>query len=254
MIDSHGEVLLGHYDSHDGLRQYCKRNSFADSFAFSLHNNRILQHTHIQVISRSLIDRYLKSLYHNPSHPAPWTDIDRRNELLDKTNASAIGFKLMYSTLEKHRNLQNWIQDNSDVMILHLVRNNLLKTYISTVRMKKNRIAHTKNNDFKYSPVRISTTEMGSFFELTLSKQRQYQSLFSNSHKYCELSYEYMFKSQEKALTRILDFLQLPEEAISLPPIKKISSTILADEISNIDEVTKFLKKAGYSDYLNEFS
>lgn len=250
MIDSHGEVFL----AHDDLKQYCKRSSFADTLAFILHINRSLQYARIQMMSRYLIGQYLEELYYNPSHPALWTNIDHRNELVKKTDTSVTDFKLMYSTLKIHRHLRDWIQANEEVIILHLVRKNLLKSYISRAKMKNTRIVHTKNENIRYSPVKINTDEMASFFESTQSRQNRYRKQYSQSRPYLELSYEEMFKSQTSTLSKILSFLRLPKEEIPLPRMKKISSSILSEEISNSTEVIERLKGIEHEIYQNDFS
>ena len=235
-IASHGVVFLGHYRSPDGFNQYCHKVSHLSRIIFFLHNTKLMRKAGLDLITYSMIDNYLDKLYQDPSHPAPWTDINKRNNLARKVPASVTGFKLMYGTLEFNAALRKWIDDQSDLMVIQLIRNNLLKSYISGQRMQLNRVAHTTDQAFTYTPVTINMKNMLLYFETTVQNYQFYSNKYSNTHSYLELTYEDIFSDQAATLRKLLNFFSLQAEPMPIPPMKKIGSAILKNEVANYQE------------------
>lgn len=252
-IDSHGEVFLGRYESQDGLKIFCERSFLADRLRFALHHNFISNRLNIDLISRDMVDRYLHSLFFDPGHPAPWTNIHRRDELIRKKSPEVTGFKLMYNTLARYPALQDWMDEEKDLRVIHLIRYNLLKSFISGERMRQSKVAHTKDRDFKFPPVYIDLKKLQTYFEVTHEKQAYYRKYFSVSHPYLELSYEEIFADKESSILKILNFFSLQKEEMLLPGMKKISSKKLADEVVNPEQLVESLSGTGYESYLKDY-
>jgi hypothetical protein len=200
-----------------------------------------------------MIDDYLDKLYHDPSHSAPWTDFERRDEFVPKRSVLATGYKLMYGTLEHLAALQRWIDDQPGLMFIHLIRDNLLKSYISEERMRLSSVAHTTDESFVYSPVHIDMRKLINYFDTKTSKRQFYRQKFSTGHPYLELSYEDMFADQARTIQTILDFFSLRPEQMPLPQMKKISSGELKSEVTNHREVFDGLTGTAYEAFLSDF-
>ena len=80
----------------------------------------------------------------------------RRNKLIHEflsawyaryQDSEAVGFKVNYSQINKYPATISWIKQN-DVKIIHLVRNNLLKRYVS------NKIAIARDRHHSYEPLK----------------------------------------------------------------------------------------------------
>ena len=253
-VNSYGEIFLSNYKSHDGFSKFCQDRSLICRTRFHLHNTRLFIGAGVDLITRKAIDDYLEKLYHDPSHSGPWTDFDRRNECAPKKSASVTGFKIMYSTLEKYTALQDWIDDQPDIMIVHLIRRNLLKSYISGVRMELSSVAHTTGESLSYAPVSIDTRSLFDYFKSTSVKRRLYHQKYSKNSQFLELSYEDMFANQKESLQKLIEFFSLQPESMSLPSIKKISSAELRDEIANHQEVVDKLSGTEYESFLSDFN
>ncbi len=252
-INSHGEVFLKHYQSPDGFRRYCFNKSFFCKTSFQLHHTRISRALGLQFISRTLIDGYLDDLLENPSHPGPWSDIDNRNQLIAKAPASFSGFKLMYNTFDAYRGLQEWARENPSLMVLHMTRRNLLKSFISRRRMAENKIAHTKSGTLNHKPVYIKLKNLQRYIETTHATRRQFRSLLEKRHPFLELSYEDMFADRHEFVAKILTFFSLPYEEMEPPTMRKISSSRLENEVKNCDEVIRFLSGTPNEQFLSDF-
>jgi LPS sulfotransferase NodH len=252
-INSHGEVFLADYRAPDGFRKYCLDTSVWRSAVFFLRHTRFLRRAGNSLITRSTINAYLNKLFCDPSHPAPWTDIDQRDEFTRKQLVQVTGFKLMYGTLERRGALQDWLDDQPDMMFIHLVRNNLLKSYISAERMRLSGVAHTKDESFAYSPVSIDIPKLINYFETTTSKRRFYRQKYSTGRPYLELTYEGIVTDQAVTMQKILDFFSLQSEPMPLPTMKKISSAEIKNEITNHQEVIDRLSGTTYEIFLSDF-
>lgn len=167
--------------------------------------------------------------------------------------ASTNGFKLMYNTLNTYRGLREWIHEKQDLMILHMTRRNLLKSYISRRGMAESHIAHTKSRTLKYRPVFIETKYFQRYIEDTLTARRHYRSIFENRHPALELSYEDMFADRQAFMARIMKFFSLPPEKMKPPAMRKIGISRLRDEVRNPDEVIEFCTGTKYAKYLDDF-
>ena len=238
------------YGAADGFRQFCVNTSRLQRTLFFLHHHKLIKTAGVDLVTHDMVDRYLRSLYLDPSHPPPWTNLGQLDVVRAKTSVSVRGFKLMYGTLERHTALCEWIDQHSDVCILHLVRNNLLKSFVSIQRMRLTKVAHTTDPSFPNQSVSIEINKLFTYFESISSKRRSYRKKYSGSHPYLELSYEEMFADNTVTIRNLLAFFSLETEPMPLPDVKKTGTAELRNEITNYQEVIDALTGTQYEAFL----
>ncbi len=248
-IHCYGEVFLSHYKSMDGFRAYCER-SFLSEWLFAAGHARLVKSMGLRLIPNYLIVEYLDALFCSTSHPAPWTDITNRvNTAAPRTYRPVIGFKLMYNTLTQYPPLQKWIESHCP-HIIHLTRHNLLRKYVSLVRMHVTKVAHSKDPLLPKNKVVINVDEFIKFAERQVVVTKAHKDRLSARMPYLELSYENYFSDPGSSKEAILNFLGLDIEDMPFHQMKKIGSTLLSEDIKNWEEVSSRLRGTAYAAYL----
>lgn len=248
-IHSYGEVFLGHYESMDGFRAYCYRNTVS-KWLFKIGRSRLATAMRLGVMPRRFVENYLDVLFHDAGHPAPWTDIsDRVNVCSPREGKPLIGFKVMYNTIAQYPSLDDWL-DKRRPMVIHLTRNNLLRKYASMVRMDVTRIAHSKDALQAKMKVTIDVDKFIEFANKQTSIVKEYRDRLAGKVPYMELSYEEYFADMEASKNAILSFLGVDNEDMPFHEMRKLGSTNLGDDIENWNEVLMRLHGTEYADYL----
>ena len=200
-----------------------------------------------------MINTYLDALFLDTSHPSPWTNLVTREVVADKKYASVKGFKLMYSTLRRHRTLHQWIDTQKDVTVISLTRANLLKSFISAQRLRHTKMAHTTETSISYRPVVVKTAHLLSYFNSVTAEQLFFREKYSTSHPYLELSYEELFANQATTMEEILEHFSLAPEPMPLPRMERTGSDVLETEVANYQEVIDVLTGTAYEPFLLDF-
>jgi len=203
-------------------------------------------------LSASIVKQYLNTLFFDPKFPAPWTDIDvRENNPRCRKYRPVVGFKIMYNTLDLYPFLTKWLFENR-LHVIHLRRFNLLRSYVSSVRMGTTRIAHYKDtvNKFAKQPVFIDVDEFIKYADEREIYASKYHSMFRDNRQYIELFYEDVFQNLDVSKKNIMDFLRVGYEDMPNPEMKKIGSANLRNDIENWEEVYTRLSDCRYSVYL----
>ena len=243
-INSYGEVFLGHYRSSDGFRAYCERR-MTSKLLFSLHHSRICKSAHIEVIPSGLIEGYLETLYSSMDHPTPWLDINNRDTTLVREKKPLIGLKLMWNTLAQYSYLETWLVKHRP-HIIHITRNNLLASFVSQLRMKESKIAHSTDVLDNFKPVHVNVDKFIRYVKELRGMQARYRDTFMKSSPLLEISYENIFSDLDQAKRKMLGFLEVENEEMSLPVIKKISSVHIRENVENYDEIEAHLTGTEY--------
>ncbi len=248
-IHSYGEVFLGHYKSADGFRAYCE-NNLRSRLLFKFGHTRLAKALSLQVIPQQLVKDYLNILYNGENHPAPWTDIDERiNAIEPRAPKPVIGFKVMYNTLIQYPILDEWIMEQCP-RVIHLTRNNLLRKYVSEVRMNITRIAHQKDPLIAKPKITVNIDKFLEYADAQITFTKKYRDQLLGHVPYLEISYEDYFSENAVSKKDILDFLELENEDMPFHNMKKIGSSWLGDDIQNWDEVVKCLSDTPYATFL----
>jgi LPS sulfotransferase NodH len=249
-----GEVFVQHDYQYDGFNHFLaqcpllfflKQKKYMESW-FALNLNKLL----FMCIPFSITRKYLRSLFYNPNHSAP---TEKTNTVpvyipnLHFEQEKARGFKLMYNQLKWTHSLKHWIVSNN-ISVIHLIRQNLLRVFISLQRLKKGGVAHTVNQ-IATKPVQIAKEKLFAFI-LKVKRERKYYKKIFSTVPYMEVFFEDFLLDTDKEKTRILDFLDIEDAEMKMPALKKISSIDIKNDIAYYDEIASFLKEKGLGNFL----
>jgi LPS sulfotransferase NodH len=166
------------------------------------------------------------------------------------SGTAAVGFKLFYYHLTEDE--WNIISDNSDLLAIHLLRRNRLRTLTSLdIALASNEWAI--ENERKAVPNRISLnthTLLDRIRKIESSEEDARNRLKSNP--YTEIAYEELILSPEKEFERILKFIGVDGNIESKNiTLKRQNSRPLSETIENFDDVSLALSGSHYECYLN---
>lgn len=251
-IRSYGEIVLPHYRQVDGLRHHCHSQYSLGPFFHNLYSNKMLRKLGLSRIPTRYVYEFLNRLEKDTDFPSPWVSYKEDEEKAGKDNATFVGFKLMYSQLESTPQLLDYFADNK-YYVLHLVRSNYLKQYVSMCRSKKSTVYHKTTKQNKHSSVMIDTAEMLSFFESISLQTDKYRKLFSAGGRYYEFTYEDFFSNKQQTGLKVLETLGADQVLVEDAKLVKISSNNIDDEILNASDVREALADTAYEHFLSAY-
>jgi len=126
---------------------------------------------------------------------------------VNKPQANAVGFKLMYDQLDRFPNIISYVQSHR-VSIIHLTRNNLFYSYVSLRTAQQTGMwiglhNHRINKVRLYIPI----SDCNEYFNTITYQEQHYRSLFQNNVPYLSVSYEELIHSGNRQLQKIFHFL-----------------------------------------------
>lgn len=136
------------------------------------------------------------------------------NERPKKTEQ--VGFKLFYShPRDEDKKIWEIISEDKDVKIIHLMRKNILRIFLSQKIGLKNKlwtdnINRPHNTSLESKKVDLDFKEALTAFNKITDYQDKTKVLFKN-HSYLEIYYEDIVEDNESELKNIFDFLGVPE-------------------------------------------
>jgi len=190
--------------------------------------NRIRYYTH----RYGLIDEFLSD------------DIFRRNE-----TRSAVGFRLIYEMSSKYPQVAEWASNNG-ASVVHLIRGNCLKTYVSAVSARIHKMRHPRQGE-PVRTVKVFIDPKQLMLELnkrTSEVQRQKQSFAGCP--YHEVYYEDFTVDRAGESRKLLRFLDVDDTASLSSDLVKINPDSLEDVIENYEEIYCALQGTPYEECL----
>ena len=154
----------------------------------------------------------------------------------------AVGFKLMYS--QNYGIIVDWLKRN-DVSIIHLMRLNYLKIWISRCRMQATKIPHSSKT-LKTEKIRVKTKNLVKKLASLEKECENNRTIFSSFGRYHEVTYEDFFSDQAAEQRKILQFLELDESARLSCNLKKINPNRIDALVENYDQVKSALEGTKY--------
>jgi LPS sulfotransferase NodH len=161
--------------------------------------------------------------------------------------AKAIGFKLSYNHVEKYPAIASWVREH-DVRIIHLVRNNLLKTLLSLEAAKKRGLHHSTQK-VELVKVHLHPRKLKRKLKIRARLIEKYRTMFTEK-PYLEVSYESFGADLDAETHRVLQFLDIDEYMSVETDLVKLNPDSLEDIIENYDEVAQALKGTPSEKYL----
>ncbi len=215
-------------------------------------HSRLAKHLGLGVVPRNILDSYLKTLYFDDNHPAPWTDIENReNQSAIRDHKANVGFKLMYSTLGQYHSLDAWIMDKKPI-IIHLIRKNQLRKFVSQIRMRETRVAHSAQPVMNRKKVYVEADEFLSYAASEERQAQKYQSRFDGHLRYLQVTYERFFENPDSTKKIMLDFLGIGDAVMPFHKMEKIGASALSDDIENWDDLVRSLSGTEYEKWLEQ--
>jgi LPS sulfotransferase NodH len=252
-IRCHSEIFLQKYRGEDGFRAYCEANIFRRLFYNYLDRYRFNRFKHNFVV-KQILERFLDELFNNPSFSAPWTDYDAAKEYQPRGNPEmekAAGFQLMYSQISHYRFLQQWITDQN-VRIIHLFRQNVLRTYFSSIKAKQTGQFHVSNKTISQQKILINPKTIIDDLSRLINRQEISKNRFPNN-PYLEFTYEQFFSDHYQNITEeIFSFLEIEKAEVEFPTwLKKLNPGPLEELIENYSEIAMILQGTPYQKFLD---
>lgn len=251
-IRSHGEVFLGHYSNEDGFAAHCSEFYGLGGMLHGLHFNRYVRKLRVGVLPGSYVEDFMERFYHDHQFPVPWVSYKEDSRTVGELDKQWAGFKLMYYQLMALPSLQKYIANNN-FAVLHLVRRNLLKQYVSMLRMRMKKMSHSTSDVVKATPVQLNIPAMFRHFSRLQKHIGHFRSLYDGQEKYYEFTYESFFENPDVVGAGISETLGVPACSMEGAKLKKTSTNRLSDEIANSDEVITALVGTEYEGFLDDY-
>jgi len=166
-------------------------------------------------------------------------------EVYDKS-IKAVGIRFEYSNLKKlknHPEVEKEIRDRKDIKIIHLIRKNVFKQFVSLRLAEYNDSFQEKIYD--KLDINISKKACTNFFSRRKRDREKVQKYFSENES-ITVYYEDLLNSEE--LWRIQDFLKVPRVKFTTSLVKQRNKKI-QDFLSNYNELKEAFKGTEYEDF-----
>jgi len=222
--DTYGELFQSfgrnHQSSDDFLNSY---THFRTKYIL----NRIIS----ILARRQLINKFLNGIYK------------------DKGHSKSTGFKLMYNHIEWYPEILEYIFKNN-IRIIHLIRGNTLKKYISLLIANKTNI-FVSRNPVETKRITVPVDNLISDLRDEEDTVESFRLRLKDYPLCLEVNYEDLTKDLESVSGKILEFLELDtEQKLSAKPVK-LNPDTLEKIIENYDQVRNILKNTKFETYLH---
>jgi LPS sulfotransferase NodH len=168
-------------------------------------------------------------------------------------NVKAVGFKIFYYHAKEPELEPVWdyLKEDRSIHVIHLRRNNILKTHISRVR------AQMTNNWINLSgecevipPFKLDYEELLKDFIQTRAWESEAEQLFIN-HPKIEITYEQLAHDYHSEMRKIQKFLGLDNEQVFLQTHKQTREPLSA-MIENYFELKKLFEDSPWETFFTE--
>jgi hypothetical protein len=175
-----------------------------------------------------------------------WRPARRMSRFFAGGNARVRAFKAMYNQLA-HPVALRYLRENTDIRVLHLRRQNLLKVHVSRLLMdKRDRVQAT-------APVHAVRTHVDprravADMRRAQARYERFERLFSR-HPRLPLTYEALFDGQylqSGTANAICDFLGVARHPMK-SKIVKLNPESLRDMVSNYDELEGVISRTEFA-------
>jgi hypothetical protein len=183
-----------------------------------------------------------------------WNSLRILEKFYAREDAPIIAFKAMYNHLSSLK-VQEFFKQHTDIRIIHLRRDNLLKQYVSKVLLGKKRSNPWQPHSKKPLPVvstRISPELAASCMRRNAEQFESFERLFSK-HKKVVLVYEQMIEGSGlsgQAAADISQLLNISYSSFSCDFVK-VNPNDLSLIVDNYDEVAAAFRGTEFERFLD---
>ncbi len=164
------------------------------------------------------------------------------------------GFKLFYNHPDDSEDREVWeiLSANTDVKIIHIKRENILRVYVSKLIAIKtgswNSMQEGEKKEVLDKRVKVDVEHCLEALRESKALEAQYGKTRFPNHQYLELSYEELIQSREDQISRIYSFLGIENNKMkeSNFNLKRQNPESLKELILNYDEL---VRKIGSSEF-----
>jgi hypothetical protein len=237
----------------DGFRYYSISDPLRH-FVYNTFGGEPLAKLSYNVLLARLIKGFYDSLLNNPAHSGPVTEQEdpesrgRYHPRNGRETEEAVGFKLMYDQLEYYGFLKSLIKDRA-ISVIHLIRNNPLKIYLSKLTRRKRGVAHAVHR-VKEIKVWVDPKSILDHLSLIARNQEKMKKLFPDN-PYLEIISENFFLNHAKTSEKVLDFLGVHQCEVNAPKLQKLNPDSVKRIIENYDEISEILRGTSYERFLD---
>ena len=163
---------------------------------------------------------------------------------------TAKGFRVIYEISKSYTMIEDWVkQDN--VKVIHLIRENVLKTYLSTETAKIHKMHHPREGDaVKPVSIYIDPGKIVNILKKRLEEIDSQRNRYSGEN-YLEVTYESFVNNRAVESDRILSHLEVDTNCGLQSDLVKINPNSVRDIIQNYAEVAEVVHAAGLERFLD---
>jgi LPS sulfotransferase NodH len=166
-------------------------------------------------------------------------------------NVKAVGFKLFYYHAQEVKAQEVWqyLQANQELKIIHLVRKNLLQTYVSQqIALATNSWYLKSGKQVQSNPaIALDYEQTRKAFEETKKLESDNDTFFQN-HQILKVFYEDLVQDNLEEIAKIQNFLNVKPTPVSIST-KKRSPQSLQQVIQNYSELKNNFQTSPYASF-----
>lgn len=230
-------LLDSSLNAHPSIRCY------SEVFLFSKGRGGKIEGSYRKFLNKKPLARKVGDIINRSSLVEQYLD-----ELFVMNNAQATGFKLMLGQIKKFPSIADYLRSH-DVSAIHIVRENVLKTYISRLTAKKRKLYHVKNN-VKVEKVCLPITKLQRELGLIELENEQWKHYLTKVQT-IEVHYEDILKDRAELMTEVQEFIGVDCETDLPSQLTKINPDTLEDVIENYEQVKQALSGSAYEKHLS---
>ena len=180
-----------------------------------------------------------------------------------KKSPQIIGLKLFYyhALEEKREEVWQWLEKHQEIKIIHLIRQNLLDTYVSLQYanltnswiIKPKDIQEDKSQYFKNDTksITVNPSSLEKYFEKIDFYVKKIRNMFTNRSYYMEVYYKDLDTNYYSTITNLFEFLGVKKK-LNSKPILKQSSRPNQEKITNYEELAAHFRKTKWSKFFEQ--
>jgi len=171
------------------------------------------------------------------------------NQFYSVGNKKATGFKLMHYQTYYTPGIFNYLKNN-DVKVIVLIRKNVLRNALSDLRARNTKIYHNEGGNVNaiIPKFKVDIAELASKMKQIQGFNQQLETASKELDR--KIIYYEDFENWQQTFSGIMQYLEvtdIPLTAVS----KKLNPGNLNEMIENYEELTGWLNKNGYGEFLN---
>lgn len=168
---------------------------------------------------------------------------DYLEQLFAQQDFEAVGFKLMRTQAKQFPMIVPYAL-RKKVRVIHVVRDNVLKTHISRETARRRKLAHSTSH-VSVQQIALPTKGLVSKLDQISSDNFEWECVFADS-PYMRLTYESFVAERDTELSRLYSFLSVePDHGVS-SNLVKINPQAIRDVLTNYADVCRSLEGTPY--------